>query len=504
MSYEIDTLNLITASYQFYGGSNNQTNNQYSNTFNGSQISQQYNLNNAGNFSYKGLDASINYQLGFKHNKDQLLTLSYKYSYSPNTQLNTNVIHNVIGQSGLSNYQQYNDAGNKEHTIQLDYVQPISKKINFEAGGKTILRNNYSDFETSYQNPLTDNYDVNVQARNFNYHQDVYSFYNSYQLKLEKWTAKAGLRAEHTQINSDSTAGAKAIDRAYTNVIPSVSVQRSFKSSSFTLGYTQRIQRPGIYQLNPFVDKTNPKFINTGNPDLQPELNNTFQLTYSNFKKNAVTLGLSYAFSDNSIQNVSYSSTQTVGGKTDTITTTTFQNLGTNKTLGLNANVNLSSIKHLNVSINAQVQHVWLKGNYNGSFYANDGYGGNAFLNIGYKFDQGYRLGFNGGYFIGDVNLQGRNGNYLYNSYVAGIDVLKKKGTISLVANNPYSKYYTSHSTTNTTAYTQDSYYGNRYASFAVRLNYRFGKLNSNIKQNQRGISNDDTKGGGAAKPTGN
>lgn len=505
MSYEIDTLNLITASYQFYGGFNNQTNNQYSNTYNGNQVSQQYNLNNTGNYNYQGLDAALNYQLGFKHNKDQLLTVSYKYSYSPNKQLNTNVIHNVIGQSGLSNYQQYNDAGNKEHTFQLDYVQPISKKLNFEAGGKTILRNNYSDFNTSYQNPLTDNYDMNVQARNFNYHQDVYSFYNSYQLKLEKWTAKAGVRAEHTQINADSTAGSKAFDHAYTNVIPSVSVQRSFKGSSLTFGYTQRIRRPGIYQLNPFVDKTNPKFINTGNPDLQPELNNTFQLTYSNFKKNAITAGLSYAFSSNSIQNVSYSSTQTVGGKTDTITTTTFQNLGTNKTLGLNLNFNVSRVKNLNLSINAQVQHVWLKGNYNSSAYSNDGFGGNTFINLGYKFDKGYRLGFNGGYFIGDVNLQGRDGNYMYNSYVAGIDVLKKKGTISLVANNPYSKYYSSHSTTTTAAYSQDAYYNNRYASFAVRLNYRFGKLNTNIKQNQRGINNDDTKGGGGGnKSSGN
>jgi len=505
MSYEIDTLNLITASYQFYGGNNDQINNQYSSTFYGSQISQQYNLYNAGHFTYKGLDASLNYQLGFKRNKDQLLTLSYKYSYSPNTQLNTNVIQNVIGQSGLPNYQQYNDAGNKEHTVQLDYVQPMSKKLNIEAGGKMILRNNYSDFTTGNQNPGTEIFNMNLQARTFNYHQDIYSAYNSYQLKLDKWVAKAGARLEHTQINSDSTAGARAINRAYTNVIPSVSIQHTFKSNSITLGYTQRIQRPGIYQLNPFVDQTNPKFINTGNPDLQPELNNTFQLTYSNYKKNAITASLSYAFSNNSIQNVSFSSTQTVGGKTDTITTTTFQNLGTHRTLGLNLNFNLSTIKNFNLSINAQVQHVWLKGNYNGAMYANDGYGGNAFFNMGYKFDKGYRLGFNSGYFIGDVNLQGRNGNYLYSSYVAGIDVLKKKGTISLVANNPYSKYYTSHSTTNTAAYSQDAYNSNRYASFAVRLNYRFGKLNSNIKQNQRSINNDDTKGGGGGnKNTGN
>jgi len=504
LSYEIDTLNLLTGSYQFYGGIFDQVGNQVSNTFAGSHLSQQYSLNNTSDNNYNGLDASINYQLGFKKNKNQLLTLSYKYSYSPNKQLNTNVISDVIGQAPVSaNYQQYNEAGNKEHTFQLDYVQPFNKVLNFEVGGKAILRNNYSDFTSSSQNPITAEYNVNTIANNFNYHQDVYSFYNSYQVKLDKWTAKGGLRIEHTEINADFTSVGASIDKHYDNLIPSISVQHNLKSSSLTLGYTQRIRRPGIYQLNPFVDQTNPKFVNTGNPDLQPELNNTFQFTYSNFSKNAITAALSYAFSDNSIQNVSNIFTQTNGTKTDTITKTTYQNLGSNKTLGLNLNFTVSSIKNFNLSINAQVSHLWLKGAYNGSLYTNDGYGGNAFVNMGYKFDKGYRLGFNGGYFIGDVNLQGRNGNYLYNSYVVGIDVLKKKGTISLVANNPYSKYYTSHSSTNTADYIQSSYYSNRYASFAVRLNYRFGKLNSDIKKNTRGINNDDTKGGGS-KSSGN
>jgi hypothetical protein len=194
---------------------------------------------------------------------------------------------------------------------------------------------------------------------------------------------------------------------------------------------------------------------------------------------------------------------QVTNGRLDTVTLTNYQNLGSNKTLGLNINTNLTFLKNMSVSINGRLSHVWLKGNYNGSDYANSGFGGNIFTNVGYKFDKGYRLGFNGGFFYGDVYLQGRSGNYVYTSYVAGIDILKKKGTISLVANNPYSKYFTSNSTTVSSNFNQTAYFQNRYASFAVRFNYRFGKLNSNIKQNKRGINNDDTKGGGT-KSTGN
>jgi hypothetical protein len=506
LSYEIDSLNLITGSYQSFGGSNNQQATQYTNQLTSAGVSQQqYVLNNTGYNNFNGSDASVNYQMGFKRNKDQLLTLSYKYSCSPNSQFNDNVITASVG-TAQTNYQQYNQAGNKEHTVQLDYVQPFNKTLNIEAGGKMILRNNYSDFSTDTLNAVTHIYNTApLQTNNFNYYQDVYSFYNSYQVKLETWIAKVGLRLEHTDVDADFKSAGAPISKSYDNLIPSVSLQRKFKKTSLTFGFTQRIQRPGIYQLNPFVDKSNPKFVNTGNPDLKPELNNTFELNFSSFAKNSFTAGISYAFSDNSIQNVSSSSQQIISGKTETVTTTTFQNLGSNKTLGLNLNTNLSPVKNLNISINAQLTHLWLKGNYNGSDYSNDGFGGNVFFNIGYKTKSGYRMAFNGGYFYGDVTLQGRNGDFMYNSYVLGKDFLKNnKATISLVANNPYSKYFHQDSYTNTVNYYQSSYFKGPYQSFAVRLNYRFGKLNTNIKQNQRGINNDDTKSGGAAKPTGN
>ena len=154
---------------------------------------------NTGNSSFEGLDAAINYQLGFKKDKNRLLTLSYKYSYSPNKQFNSNIFSETLNYE-QPGYQQYNNAGNKEHTIQLDYVHPF-KKLTLEAGGKAIIRNNYSDFQTSNYNDTIKAYVINpFQTNDFNYKQDIYSLYNSYQLKWDKWIAKAGLRIEHTTI----------------------------------------------------------------------------------------------------------------------------------------------------------------------------------------------------------------------------------------------------------------------------------------------------------------
>jgi hypothetical protein len=489
LSYEIDSLDLLTGSFEIFQGHFDQNGQLLSNRANSAGIlDQSYHNVVTNNSKDKGADVSINYQRSFKNHKDELLTMSYKYSYSPSDQTNTNAFTNRFNFDDADNpdFRQRNNAGNREHTIQLDYVYPL-KKINIEAGAKAILRNNFSDFGRDDLDAATNEYVPNEsQTSTFNYHQDVTSFYNSYQIKLTGWTAKGGLRIEHTQIRADFMG--TPLDKGYNNLIPSISIQRSLKSSSINLGFTQRIQRPGIYQLNPFIDRSNPKFINTGNPDLRPELNNTFELTYSNFKKASVTVGLSYAFSNNSIQNVS--------SLRDSVTYTTFQNLGSNRTLGFNINTNFSIVKPLTLSLNGQISHIWLKGTYNGQFFKNDGYIGNAFASFTYKLGDTYRFGYNAGFFSGDVNLQGKTSNFIYNSYTVAKDLFNKKFTVTLVANNPYSKYRAYTNSSRTPDFIQSTSTDNPYRHFAIRLNYKFGKLNGDIKKSQRSINNDDAKSG--------
>jgi hypothetical protein len=499
LSYEIDSLDLITGSLEIFKGENSQNSNQFEATLDSNNsIQQNYRLLGAGKSSYEGLDAAINYQLGFKKDKNRLLTFSYKYSYSPNTQNTNNILTDTFNYE-QPNYQQYNIAGNKEHTLQLDYVHPLNK-LTLEAGGKAILRNNFSDFLTSNYNDTTSEYVLNpAQSNDFNYHQDIFSLYNSYQYKLDKWSAKAGLRLERTTIHADFTSVGSTIDPDYNNLIPSISIQRSFKSSSISFGYTDRISRPGIYQLNPFVDKSNPQFISTGNPNLKPELNHNIEINYSNFAKSNINIGISYNFSRNSIQNVtSLLIDSTISNTADTVTLTTYQNLGSNSRLALNFNLNLTIIKNFSLSLNGQGGIVWLRGSYNGQLYNNSGYTGNAFLNIGYKFGSGFRFGIDAGVFSGDVNLQGKSSGFIYSSYVLSKTFLhNKKATISLVSNNPYSTFFTSRTHITTPDFYQSSFNQYPYRTFAIRFNFKFGKLNSEIKKNQRGINNDDTKSGG-------
>jgi len=491
LSYEIDSLNLITASLQYshasFDNNNDQTTRQTNSLGN---LIQGYQLLSTGNSHNQPIDATINYEIGFKKHKNELLTFSYQYSYAPHDQYsNSNIFDRFnYSQQLQPDFMQQDKSGSKVNTLQVDYVYPL-KKINIELGSKAILRQNFSTYSRDDRDSATNNYLIdNDQTGEFNYSQNVYSIYNSYQLKLTKWVIKGGLRLEHTQIDAVFTG--IPLNRNYNNLTPSVAMQRSFGSSSVSFGYTQRIQRPGITQLNPFVDRSNPNFVNMGNPNLNPELNNTFELTYSHYAKGSVIVNLNYAFSNNAIQEVTYLTVNNA----DSVATSTYKNLGTNRNLGLNLSVNYPITPKLSFSANARITQIWLKGSFNGQFYTNNGYTGNANTSMAYKFNNDYRLSFTASYNSGGVTLQGKDPSLLTSYFIGSKQLLNKKATLSLVAVNPYSKYTTLRGYTRTVDFSQNNTTQTYYRYFIVNISYRFGRLNKDIKKNQRNINNDDTK----------
>lgn len=493
ISYEIDTLNLLTAELRYFHNHIVTDNNQYTQQFSASGIAmQQYDLSNTGNNNSYGIDANINYQLGFRRSKDQLLTLSYLFS-NPIFRQYTNGLYSNELNFPQSNFMQYNSSGVTANTLQLDYAHPVSKLFLIETGVKGIFRNHFSDFNSALQNQSTGLY-INdpTQTNNFIYKQDVYSIYNSYQIKHGNWAAKAGLRLEHTTINADFGSANTLLNNGYNNLIPSVALQHIFKQQSINLGFTQRIQRPGISQINPFVDESNPKFITTGNPDLKPQLSNSFELNYSNSGTNSIVTGLNYTFSNNTIQSLSSTSLQTIGGHLDTVTRTTYANYGSYKSLNYNISANITLMKGLSFNTNGQLIRMWLKGIYNGQFYTNGGYLGRLSGNLGYSSDNDFRAAFSISYSSGNIGLQDHTGYAITNQFVFSKNFLSKKLTLSMLINGPQARYNNYYSYTTTPDYSSVYHSDNLYRHFALRFNYKFGKLSSDIKKNQHGINNDD------------
>ncbi len=488
LSYELDSLNLFTASMDFVNRKFAPNSFRYSQFFTGSDsLTQSYRLNNIGKNVIGAFDLGLNYQLGFKQNKNELLTLSWQYSSTSNNQTNAVSTTDRFNYSS-SDYDQQNSSGSKEHTFQLDFIKPVQKLI-IEAGAKAIFRNNFSNFDSENFDPLTGQYLADTsQTNQFSYHQNVYSVYNSYQLNVTNWIFKAGLRAENTDINGTFVTSTAAINQHYLNLIPAISIQRNYRETgSFTLGFTERIERPGIKQLNPFVDRSDPEFIVTGNPSLRPVLNHIFELSYSKFAKVSFNTSLNYAFANNTVQSV----TSLIS---DTVSKTTYLNVGKTQSAGINLSTNYPIADKLIFNTTAQIAHLWITGIYNAQFYKNNGNQGNISAFLRYNFDNDLNVSLGYSYFSESVFLQGRSSDFVSGSLVIIKDFLHKKATFSLTIYNPFKQYHNNSSYTNTPDFEQSTFTQEYYRNLRLAFNYKFGKLKADIKNSHRSINNDDVK----------
>lgn len=489
VSFEVDSLNLISGQLNYNASSNESLSTQFSRLNNTNSLLQSYELRNNLEGSGNGIDAALNYQLGFKKDKNRLLTFSYRYYRYSNDQLNNVDIFNPVAYN-LSDYRQKNTGGSSENTFQIDYVYPL-KKVIIEAGIKGIFRNNTSEFEFLSLNPSGGFVTDPLRSNNFDNKQNVYGVYNTYQYTFKNWGIKAGIRAEQTEIDANFSGAASALNKSSLNLIPSISINRKFKDmSSINFGFTSRIQRPGIYQLNPFVDRSNPNFETSGNPDLKPTVGQSIEVNYSRFKKANLNIGLRTMLFNNLVM------PRVVTDPVTNITRSSFGNTGSGTLMGLNVNINYPFSPKLRGQLGVMGNYGIVKGEINGVVLKKQGLMRRAFTSFTYRPTKTWQASASVNYNGPNLSLQGTSNSFVFSSLSVNKDLFNNKLSVSFAANNAFDKYRKVINYTNGPNFTQESYNQNYQRNFTASLNYRFGKLKDGIKKNKKGISNNDVSEG--------
>ncbi|MEO6646451.1 MAG: outer membrane beta-barrel family protein [Chitinophagaceae bacterium] len=490
-SYEIDSINLISGQVNL-NGSNSDGYSKQRSVLNGkNSLLQAFDLQNDNDGKGYAIDGALNYQLGFKTNKSKLLTFSYRYMKYTGEQNNILLIANPVNYT-MPNYRQANNTFSDEHTMQIDYVQQW-KKIGIEAGIKGILRNNNSDYQYLSFNAANGTFETDIsQANQFNYNQNIFGAYNTYQYSSGNWNVKAGVRIEQTDINADFISTLSKVKQHYFNIIPSIAIKRRLKNNaSLNFGFTQRIKRPGINRLNPFVDRSNPNFESTGNPGLRPVLNNRFQFAYSISDKLSFNTGLDYTYVNNIDLKVSYFDPVT------NITRSTYENTGKANAFDYSINASYPITKKWSASINGTLTYISIQGIVNKILIKDDWLLYNVSTSTGYRFNKGWRV--NASLNINSPNptsLQGTSNGMVNSSFSVNKEVVKDKLSFTAGLTNPFTKYRHNIIKTWGTDFMEIIDNRNYFRSCSVSLNYNFGKLKQAIKKNMRGINNDDISGG--------
>jgi len=490
LSYEIDTLNLISAAFDLWGGNSTSESKSHSQM---SDINKnpvyEYLMNSTGKYTYGSSDFNANYQRTFSK-KDELLTASYRLSLDPSDQAYNTQVDSILNYCAPSQRSASN-ADTKEHTFQLDYTTPLGKIHTIEAGVKYIIRISESNSYRYILNPVVNDWiQFNSYNDQFQHRQDIFSAYGGYNVKYKKVGFKAGLRMENTDLNVkfpiDET---KNFDNGYFSLVPSATFSYQYKKiHNFRIGYNLRIERPGIWYLNPYVNNTDPKNISFGNPNLDVVKSHNINLNYGVFKpKFNVNANLYYNFVNNSIERVTTL-------KNDTAQTT-YENIGKSKNAGLYFYGSWNPIMKFRIYANVSASYIDIRAN-DGSGMKNSGFREFVYVGAQYNFPRDLTLSVNGGLSSPSVNLQGTFSGYHYTALSLNKSFMKKKLTITFSAMSLFEKYMTYNSITQTDQFRTVSNYSYPAQNFRIGISYKFGELKQQIKKVQRGINNDDTKGG--------
>lgn len=196
----------------------------------------------------------------------------------------------LINNSVLDSFSRMEDNLNKRNYVstKLNYVQPIGMNTKVDVGYQVYYQ------EMNYNFVIDDSNSDNL----FKYKELRNSAYAGITFNLKKIGFQAVLRTENSHINADSVASPD-----YTCFLPSTNLQYKFSNShNLKLTYNRRINRPGIYDMNPNMRVGQNYDISQGNPNLRPEYRDRLQLTYTwNFGSNYFSPNVYYEFLSNKI-----------------------------------------------------------------------------------------------------------------------------------------------------------------------------------------------------------
>ena len=488
-SYDIDTLNLISASFGGYF---------YKINVQGGGPTTMYDANQQPLYSYNEhywmpdyKHHSWNGRLDYEHKtkrEGEKLTLSYMLALTrQHTEQESNFTEIVGNPFSYTGYLINSKENFTEHTFQADYVRPLWKGHKLEVGGKYIERHNNSHSTQSFiQSPQPPSFDTE-----FEHTTQVAALYTDYQLTLGKWSGRAGLRYEYSYMKAHYPDG-KSTDFSdrLNDWVPQASIKYQINdANSLKLNYTTSISRPGISYLNPAVSES-PEGFNFGNDHLTSSHQQSLTLLYM-YVSPRLTLQLApmYRFYDGGISDCRYVKNNKIY--------CTYDNIERLRRYEVETYLQWKPFDKTTVVFNGNFRHDSYK---NPSLQLeNSSWSGFYYASLTQKLPWKLRL---------TISSYGQMGHEIYDvydysspyfSYSAALQrsfLKEDRLTLRLFANTPFNKYYHNESITyqgDYTGFRRNDYNGRR---FQISLSYRFGKLKASVKKTETTIENDDVVGG--------
>ena len=400
--------------------------------------------------------------------------------------------------------------------LQTDYVLPIKKNSQFEAGYKGNFTEMNNDFRVGSLDALG-NYTSYTNFTNvFDYKERINSLYTQFGSKISKFSYLLGMRYEISSIESKLLLTDFYKNKKYSNFFPSAFLTYQItEQSTISINYSKRIERPRNRYIIPFPNNYASNInLFIGNPDLNPSFTDALDFGYMNkFKKVTVTTSVYYNKTKNPYQFVKRPTGDIVsaiinGVPVDTpVYVSTSINLDNDTRYGFEFNMNYTPFKWWKLNGNFNFFRSTVVGNFQ---YTPNGTSdvisqdvnitsSSWFTRVSSKVTLPYKIDWqtNATYNAPQNTFQGKSLGVLAANLALSKDVMKDKATISLNVNDVFNSRKR---ISQTNLPTLSSYSEMQYRQRQINLSftYRFNKQKSDReKQPKREGEGDNGDFGG-------
>lgn len=430
--YQIDSLQTLEGSFSYWNGSWPQKSSFY-NRYRTDVVTEEYHqrIEQRGKFNYKEL--VMNYQKKFRREGQELQMIG-QTSFSSDL---SDYLTEQYKTDGTLSFREKgpNQGSEKDWSIQADYAQPLSHsgKTVLEMGSRYLGSTSKSSYELTNSHLPVDP----SRSGNMKYRQNVFSGYVTLNFETNNdWIFRPGIRFERTAVDA-AFQSAAAFERAFSNWVPNLLIAKKLgEKHELKLNYTERIRRPSIFDLNPYINASDPLNITQGNAYLKPELTRKLEISHIFTAPSETTLMSSvyYSSNKNAIETVT-----TVGP--NGVSYSNPINIGENNRLGMNVNAAFSPVKKWTVNAGAEVFHLRFRSKSMG--LTNSGMFFNTSLTNTLVLPHNLMLSASGDYGNGFITLQGSNSaNYSYR-FALRKQFMDNKASLTLATVNPFQKVFT-------------------------------------------------------------
>ena len=299
---KINKNQIISTEWQYYNEKSDETTQGYTNEYLDNNLKNTVNLNQFFKVPEKRVSGNVFYN----YTSDSLTTkLDVQANFLQFSKKKNGAQTNDYANGSFMELAGENKTSYTIANLQADFRQKFKKNINFEAGAK------YSYVKMDYYNRYkTNNTELlfipdSLLVNDFKYDEKLASGYVQASGEFGRWNIQAGMRMEYYNFAATSQINFKVNKGEYANLFPSLSLGYKNENNQYQFSYSKRIGRPNYLSLNPYYEYIDAYTLNIGNPALQPQYYDSFELSY--IYKSKLNLSLyGYLYKDGFIQVIDY------------------------------------------------------------------------------------------------------------------------------------------------------------------------------------------------------